>query len=169
MTRFRRVLLSLLVTLAAAPDASAEEGMWLFTDFPAERVKKAYGFEPTQRWLDSVRLGSVRLAGGCSASFVSPDGLVMTNHHCIRSCVEDLSSAKADLLDKGFLARTGEDERRCPGVEANQLVAITDMTAEIRAGDGGEGRRGVRDGVEGGELQARRRVREERGAAAVTW
>ncbi len=112
--------------------------MWLFNDFPAERVEKAYGFRPDQAWLDKVRLGAVRLAGGCSASFVSPRGLVMTNHHCIRSCIEDLSTPKADLLEKGFLARSEKDERRCPKVEANQLLEITDVTARIKAATAGK-------------------------------
>ncbi|RKH14278.1 S46 family peptidase [Corallococcus sp. CA053C] len=124
----RRLLaLGLLLSLPA----SAEEGMWTYDAFPADAVKKAYGFAPDQAWLDKVRLGSVRLAGGCSASFVSPDGLVMTNHHCVRSCIEDLTTAKDDLLAKGFQARTAKEERRCPKIEANQLVEMTDVTARM--------------------------------------
>ncbi|QSQ20405.1 S46 family peptidase [Pyxidicoccus parkwayensis] len=124
----RRLLaLGLLLSLPA----SADEGMWTYDAFPSEAVKKAYGFAPTQQWLDKVRLGSVRLAGGCSASFVSPDGLVMTNHHCVRECVEDLSSPKEDLLAKGFLAKTPAEERRCPKIEANQLVKMTDVTERM--------------------------------------
>ncbi|CAM3201200.1 S46 family peptidase [Corallococcus sp. ZKHCc1 1396] len=119
--------LGLLLSLPA----SAEEGMWTYDAFPAAQVKKAYGFEPTQAWLDKVRLGSVRLAGGCSASFVSPDGLVMTNHHCIRGCIEDLTTAKDDLLAKGFQAKSAKEERRCPKVEANQLVEMTDVTGRM--------------------------------------
>ncbi|RKI04023.1 S46 family peptidase [Corallococcus sp. AB038B] len=127
---YRRLLaLGLLSSLPAA----AEEGMWTYDAFPAAQVKKAYGFEPTQAWLDKVRLGSVRLAGGCSASFVSPDGLVMTNHHCVRSCIEELTTAKDDLLAKGFQAKTAKEERRCPKVEANQLVEMTDVTERMNA------------------------------------
>lgn len=136
-----RLLSSLFAMLLCAPVvASAEEGMWLFNDFPAERVEKAYGFKPTQQWLDKVRLGSARLAGGCSASFVSPEGLLMTNHHCIRSCIQDLSTAKNDHLEKGFFAKTREEERRCPKVEVNQLVKITDVTGRVqKAVSGKEG------------------------------
>ncbi|RKH45303.1 S46 family peptidase [Corallococcus sicarius] len=124
----RRLLaLGLLLSLPAA----AEEGMWTYDAFPADAVKKAYGFAPDQAWLDKVRLGSVRLAGGCSASFVSPDGLVMTNHHCVRGCIEDLTTAKDDLLAKGFLAKSAKEERRCPKIEANQLVEMTDVTARM--------------------------------------
>ncbi|WP_224366145.1 S46 family peptidase [Hyalangium versicolor] len=125
-------LLLALGLLVALP-ARAEEGMWTYDAFPSEAVKKAYGFTPTQAWLDSVRLASVRLAGGCSASFVSPNGLVMTNHHCIRSCVEDLSSSQKDLLATGFSAAEAKDELRCPKVEANQLVEMTDVTARMNA------------------------------------
>ncbi|HET9452274.1 MAG TPA: S46 family peptidase [Aggregicoccus sp.] len=112
--------------------------MWTFDAFPAQAVKKAYGFEPTQAWLDAVRLASVRLAGGCSASFVSPQGLVMTNHHCIRSCVEDLSGPGRDYLEKGFNARTLQDEKRCAKVEANQLVEMTDITQRLHAATRGK-------------------------------
>src|SRR5688500_16706212 len=96
--------LALCVLLCAAA-ARADEGMWLFNDFPAASVKQAYGFAPDAAWLQRVRLGSLRLANGCSASFVSADGLVMTNHHCIRSCLEDLSTAQRDLLTVPFLAK----------------------------------------------------------------
>ncbi|MCP3105440.1 S46 family peptidase [Myxococcus sp. K15C18031901] len=123
----------LAVGLLLSLPAAADEGMWTYDAFPAESVAKAHGFTPTQAWLDKVRLGSVRLAGGCSASFVSPDGLVMTNHHCVRSCIEDLSSPKEDLLAKGFQAKTAAQERRCPKVEANQLVKMTDVTARMNA------------------------------------
>ncbi|AKQ69198.1 hypothetical protein A176_006110 [Myxococcus hansupus] len=126
----RRLLaLGLLLSLPA----SADEGMWTYDAFPSDTVNQAHGFTPTQAWLDHVRLGSVRLAGGCSASFVSPEGLVMTNHHCIRGCIEDLSSPKKDLLANGFYAKSAAQELRCPKVEANQLVEMSDVTERMNA------------------------------------
>jgi hypothetical protein len=122
-----------VVLILGAASAGADEGMWTFDAFPSAEVKARYGFEPTQQWLDRVRLASVRLAGGCSASFVSGAGLTMTNHHCIRACVMDLSSAENDYLAKGFKAGRLEDEKRCPGVEANQLVEMTDVTPRLQA------------------------------------
>ena len=122
---------SLALGFLLALPAAAEEGMWTYDAFPRDAVKQAHGFAPTQEWLEHVRLSSVRLAGGCSASFVSPEGLVMTNHHCIRSCVEDLSSPRNDYLAKGFFAKQAKDELRCPKVEANQLVEMTDVTARL--------------------------------------
>jgi len=118
--------------------AVAEEGMWTFDAFPAEAVKKAHGFQPDAAWLEKVRLSSVRLAGGCSASFVSPRGLVMTNHHCVRSCIQQLSTSRNDLLGNGFYARTGAQERQCPGVEANQLVETRDVTSRVAAATQGK-------------------------------
>src|SRR5688572_7483449 len=123
-------LLALFI-LVAAPLAHADEGMWLFNDFPAASVKQAYGFAPDAAWLKKVRTGSLKLASGCSASFVSAEGLVMTNHHCIRSCLEDLSTPQRDLLTVPFHAKTRAQEERCPKVEANQLIEITDVTARI--------------------------------------
>src|SRR5438105_7714871 len=98
-------LLALLpcLLLAAVP-AQAEEGMWTFNNFPSGTVGKKYGFTPNQQWLDHVRLASARLAGGCSASFVSPDGLVMTNHHCAHECIEQLSTKDKDFVASGFYA-----------------------------------------------------------------
>jgi len=129
--------LLLLLLLGAAP-ALADEGMWLPNDFPSTRVQAAYGFAPSQQWLDRVRLGAVKLSNGCSSSFVSTGGLVMTNHHCARECVQDLSTPRADHLEKGFFAAAPKDERRCPNIEADQLVSITDVTDRIHAATAGK-------------------------------
>jgi hypothetical protein len=123
----------LAVALLAAPlTVSGDEGMWTFNAFPKDRVNERYGFRPSDAWLENVRLSSVRLAGGCSGSFVSERGLVMTNHHCAHECIEQLSSAEKDLVAKGHLAATASAELRCPDVEINQLVSITDVTARMR-------------------------------------
>ena len=86
---------ALFVATAALPlgMARADEGMWTFDAFPAAKMRADYGFAPDQAWLDRVRGAAVRLTGGCSASFVSGEGLILTNHHCIASCLQDLSSA----------------------------------------------------------------------------
>jgi len=123
--------LLVLATLLLPAAAFADEGMWTFDHFPSEKVEKKYGFKPTQEWLDHVRLSSVRLAEGCSGSFVSEDGLVMTNHHCAHSCIEQLSTAQKDYVAAGFSAATFADEVKCPEIEVNQLVAIKDVTADL--------------------------------------
>jgi hypothetical protein len=105
--------------------------MWLLNDFPSDRLAKLHGFAPTQEWLDHVRLSAVRLAGGCSGSFVSPTGLVMTNHHCASRCIEQLSTAKKDYIASGFYAKSEKDEVKCPEIEINELVAITDVTDRV--------------------------------------
>ncbi len=120
--------LFVIATLLGAAPALADEGMWTYNNFPSAKVKEKYGFEPTQEWLDKVRLSSARLAGGCSASFVSPTGLVMTNHHCARGCIDQLSTAKQDYIANGFYAKTQAEEKQCPAMEINQLVEITDVT-----------------------------------------
>ncbi len=123
-----------LLTLSAllvASVASADEGMWLFNDFPTAQAKQSVGVAPDAAWLDRVRLGSLRLANGCSASLVSADGLVMTNHHCIRGCLEDLSTPERDLLSTPFIAKDRAAEERCQKTEANQLVRITDVTERV--------------------------------------
>jgi hypothetical protein len=122
-----------MVTLLSAHAAYADEGMWLLNAFPSDKVGKTYGFTPDAAWLDNVRLSSARLAQGCSASFVSPNGLVMTNHHCAHMCIEQLSSKGQDFVAQGFYAATQATEKRCPALEVNQLIAITDVTDPIRA------------------------------------
>src|SRR6516164_4529645 len=90
-----------------------EEGMWTFNQFPAAKVQQKYGFSPTQQWLDHVRLASVRLAEGCSASFVSPNGLVLTNYHCAVTCIQQISSAAKDYTATGFMANSQAEEQKC--------------------------------------------------------
>lgn len=122
-----------VVSFLCSHAAHAEEGMWLFNDFPSADVKKSLNVTVDQKWLDRVRLGALRLANGCSASMVSAQGLVMTNHHCIRSCLEQLSTKERDLLTSPFLAATTDKEEKCAGVEAHQLVSILDVTDKILA------------------------------------
>lgn len=108
-----------------------DEGMWLLNAFPGERVEKRYGFRPDAAWLEHVQRSTAKLGNGCSASFVSPNGLVMTNHHCAVRCIEDLSTKQRDLLADGFLAKTGAEERRCPSLDVSQLESITDVTQRV--------------------------------------
>ncbi len=105
--------------------------MWTFNGFPTAKVAKSYGFTASKEWLDHVRLSSARLAGGCSASFVSADGLVMTNHHCAHSCIEQLSKAGKDFVASGFYAKNQTDEVKCPEIEVNRLTDISDVTDRI--------------------------------------
>lgn len=134
--RCARALVSwtgLLASLALCSPAltRADEGMWLSNAFPAEQVGKKYGFTPDKAWLEHVQLGSARLAQGCSASFVSKDGLVMTNHHCAHTCIEQLSGAKRDLIKEGFFAKAQPEELKCPELEVNQLVSIEDVSKRM--------------------------------------
>ena len=143
-----------LVFLAAA--ARADEGMWTFDNFPAKKVAKEYKFTPDAAWLEEARLSSLRLAGGCSGSFVSASGLVMTNHHCAHSCIEQLSTKDKDFVAEGFYAPRAEDEVKCPEIELNQLVQITDVTAQVQGATKGvkpgrefdEKRKAARAGIE---------------------
>jgi len=127
---YQRGLLAVLALISNM--AVADEGMWTFNNFPAAQVQQKYGFTPSAAWLDHLRLASVRIAGGCSGSVVSPSGLVMTNHHCARGCIENLSGlAKKDYNRDGFFAKRPQDEARCPGMELNQLVDISNVTAQV--------------------------------------
>ncbi|HMA48968.1 MAG TPA: S46 family peptidase [Magnetospirillaceae bacterium] len=127
----RHLILTAALVGFGTVSAHADEGMWTFDHFPTQAVKKAYNFAADQAWLDHARLSSVRLAGGCSASFVSAHGLVQTNHHCAHSCIEQLSTAEKDFIASGYLAAKPEDEIKCPEIEVNQLVDISEVTARI--------------------------------------
>jgi len=106
--------------------------MWTFENPPLDYWARTYDFRPSQQWLDQVRLSSVKIAG-CSASFVSPDGLIMTNHHCARGCVAQNSTPEMDYVEKGFIAETREDEKLCRGAYADVLIGIQDVTSRVRA------------------------------------
>src|SRR5688572_13500161 len=115
-----------------APGYRPEFGtMWTFDAPPLEYWKSTYGFTPDQAWLDNVRKASVRLPN-CSASFVSANGLVMTNQHCIVECSANVSPADTNYVDAGFIAATAAQEKRCPGLYVDELVAIKDVTADLR-------------------------------------
>jgi hypothetical protein len=107
--------------------------MWTFENPPLQQWREQYDFSATTEWLDHVRLASVRYGRGCSASFVSPDGLVMTNHHCARQCIEDVSTTDVDHVATGFHAATRAEERVCPNLFLDQLVDIADVTERVRA------------------------------------
>lgn len=128
----------LAATLLLPFAAHAAEGMWTLDNLPVEKMKKEIGFAPDKAWVNKVMQSSARLGNGCSGSFVSEDGLVLTNHHCIRDCVQQLSSEKKDYTADGFLAKKREDEKRCPALEINRLEEITDVTAKVDAATRGK-------------------------------
>jgi hypothetical protein len=105
--------------------------MWTFDAPPLAYWKARYGFTPDQAWLDHVRLASIRIPG-CSASFVSAGGLVMTNHHCGRDCTASAGTKDSNYVQTGFAARTAADEKKCAGMWADQLQSITNVTDRIR-------------------------------------
>ncbi len=138
-TSFRALpLLLLLVGLALPRPATAEEGMWTLDNLPRAALAAHYPFTPDEAWVEEVRLSSVRLEGGCSGSLVSDHGLVMTNHHCIESCLVRLSTPEKDRMAEGFLAETLGEELICPGLEVNQLLSIEDVTARIHSATSGK-------------------------------
>ena len=131
MTKRFLALLAIL-TLCFSCLAFADEGMWLFNAFPGDKVQATYGFKPSQEWLDHVRLSSARAPNG-SSSFVSPDGLIFTNHHIAQGCIHDLSTGGKDYMKNGFYAPTRAEEPKCPGVEFIVLEGIDDVTAKVNA------------------------------------
>ena len=158
MHKMSRVAL-LLIGMSFTLSVVADEGMWTFDNFPSAKMQAKYGWAPDAAWLKHAQLSSIRLAQGCSASLVSPDGLVMTNHHCARECVSDLADAKHDYIANGFYAATAADEKKCPALEANQLVEITDVTKQVRGGDGRQVGPRISRGRASGQSENRKRVR----------
>ena len=129
----RRVFLALAVfSLLAVALSRADEGMWTFDNPPAALLKRDYGFEPTQEWLDHVRLASVRFNDGGSGSFISPEGLVLTNHHVGLGSIQKLSTKDKDYVKLGFYAKTRAEEPRCPDLELNVLMSMEDVTARVQ-------------------------------------
>jgi hypothetical protein len=119
--------ISLSINVFSAPD----EGMWTFDNPPTKQLQEKYGFTPTQQWLDHVRLASVRFMDGGSGSFVSPNGLVLTNHHVAMGQLQKLSTAEKNYVADGFYAATLEEEIRSPDLEVNILISMEDVTQQV--------------------------------------
>ena len=113
------------------PDPFDFGKMWTFENPPKEWFKEAYNFTPEDQWFDDVRKSSLRFATWCSASFVSPNGLIMTNHHCSRSVVGPLQKEGENFDKQGFYAATQADERKAEGLFVEQLIMVADITDEV--------------------------------------
>jgi hypothetical protein len=134
--KFRKQICALIValfSLQALPITARtiDEGMWPFNNIPRAEIKKKYGFDVTDEWLKKVQLASVRFNNGGSGSFVSPNGLVLTNYHIVEDFVGELSSAQKDYAKEGFVARSRSDEMKIPNVELNELISIEDVTNRV--------------------------------------
>src|ERR1051325_1635295 len=133
--KLRTFLCALLLALFSLQTlhitALADEGMWTFNNVPRAEIKKKYGFEVTDEWLNKVRLASVRFNNGGSGSFVSPNGLVLTNYHIVEDIVGEVSTPEKDLAKEGFVARTRAEEIKAPSLELNQLISIEDVTSRV--------------------------------------
>jgi hypothetical protein len=128
---FSALLLALFSFQSVSFTALADEGMWTFNNVPRAEIKKKYGFEVTDAWLKKVQLASVRFNNGGSGSFVSSNGLVLTNYHIVEDIVGEVSTPEKDLAKEGFVAKTRADEIKAPSLELNVLLSIEDVTSRI--------------------------------------
>src|SRR5438105_15760621 len=122
----KRLFSALLVALfgiSTVPLVRADEGMWAFNNIPREAIKKKYGFEITDDWLKKVQLGSVRFNNGGSGSFVSANGLVLTNYHIVEDFVGQMSTPEKDYAKEGFVTRNASQEMKIPNLELNELMS----------------------------------------------
>ncbi|MGE5361348.1 MAG: S46 family peptidase [Bacteroidales bacterium] len=137
MFRGYALMITVAAVLALSVHVASEEGMWTFDAAPLAKINAALGTKIDQAWLDKVRAAAVRLSG-CSASVVSPEGLVLTNQHCVRSCLQTFSTPDRDRLAEGFFTSSREEERTCPGQTAEILLSIEDVTPRINAATSGK-------------------------------
>ncbi|HJW72960.1 MAG TPA: S46 family peptidase [Geothrix sp.] len=128
--RVPTLALSVLALALVGSVLRAEEGMWTFDNLPTKKIQAKYGWAPDQAWLDHVRLSSLRFPGG-SGSFVSKDGLVLTNHHVGRGWIQRVSSKDADYVQNGFSAATREQEIKVPGLEVMTLMGMENITDRL--------------------------------------
>src|ERR1700685_717833 len=122
-----------IVLSALSLSAFAEEGMWTFDNPPVKQLKDKYNFVPDKAWLDHVRLASVRLNDGGSGSFISPDGLLLTNHHVARGQLQKSSTPEHNYIRDGFYAATRDQELKTPDLELNVLESMETVTARVPA------------------------------------
>lgn len=127
--RVRFSIVAVLAVQVLLPRARAEEGMWLLNNPPKELLREGYGFEPQADWLEHLQRSCVRM--GASGSLVSPDGLLLTNHHVGDTQIFKLSTPERDLIKTGFYARTREEELKCPDMEVQILWTVEDVTARV--------------------------------------
>ena len=133
--RLRFLSLGLILAMAffLALPLLADDGMWTFDNPPIKQLKEKYNFTPTQEWLDHIRLASVRFNDGGSGSFVSPNGLVLTNHHVALGQLQKMSSKEKDYVADGFYAKTQSDEIKCSDLELNVLVSMQNVSARVQS------------------------------------
>jgi len=155
MRRLLSVIPVLVLLLLVSSLTLADEGMWLYNAVPVNKIKAKYKFAPDQKWLDHLRLASLNV-GGASASFVSADGLVFTNHHVGAGCVHNVSTAEHDYIKDGFYAGTRENEPKCPGLVMRTLLDIRDITADVQ----GAVKPGMSDAEAGAAQRAETRLLE---------
>jgi hypothetical protein len=142
-------LIMALFTFQTLPVAAMDEGMWTFNNVPREDIKQKYGFDVTDDWLRKVQLATVRFPNG-TGSFVSPNGLVLTNYHIVEDVVGELSSATKDYAKEGFVAHSQAEELKAGGMALDQLVSIDDVTARVNGA--------VKSGMSAVEANAARRA-----------
>ena len=131
--QFKARLIAAVLLMSSTPMIDGDEGMWLFTDPPRRILKERYGFEPTDQWLEHVQKSSVRFNSGGSGSFVSEDGLVMSNHHVGADSIQKFGTAEKNYLRDGFHARTRAEELQCHDLELNVLMSIEDVTERVKS------------------------------------
>jgi hypothetical protein len=150
MNRTLSILALGALLVISASSASADEGMWLFNQPPTKQLKEKYGIEPTAAWLEHLQKSAVRFNSGGSGSFVSAQGLVMTNHHVGADALQKLSTADRDLLKTGFHAKSHSEEMKCVDLELNVLMHIQNVTERVNAA--------VKEGQPPAEAQLARRA-----------
>src|SRR2546429_4725146 len=143
-------LILALLTFQTIPVAAIDEGMWTFNNVPKADIKQKYGFDVTDDWLRKVQLASVRFNNGGSGSFVSPNGLVLTNYYIVEDIVGELSTPAKDYAKEGFVARSQAEEMKIPALELNQLISIEDVTDRVNAA--------VKSGMSAAEANTARRA-----------
>src|SRR5207253_8541206 len=128
-----RCLSFFLLIALPAMSVLADEGMWLFNNPPLKQFKEKYQFEPTPQWLDHLQKASVRFNSGGSGSFVSPNGLCITNHHVGLDTLQKISSEKNNYVRDGFYAKSQKDEVKATDLELNVLMSIEDVTDRVKS------------------------------------